>query len=174
MRHARLLPLCAAAALLAACGGSDISDLEQYVAEVKARKSADIEPIPEIRPYDPYTYRPGDRREPFTPVLPSREQEQQQAGTGIQPDRERKREPLEQYPLDSLRMQGTLSAGGTLYALIRDPEGVVHRVTRGDHMGQNYGEIVAITPTEVKLLEIVPDGMGGYMERSADIALSEG
>lgn len=161
------------AALLAGCGGGDLSDLENYVAEIKSHKSSNIPPIPEIRPYQPYTYRPEDRREPFTPMLMSPEGRGEGDGSGVQPDRTRPRELLEQYPLDSLRMKGTLSAGGALYALIQDPEGVVHRVTRGDHMGQNYGEIIGITPSEVNLMEIVPDGLGGYMERSADIALSE-
>lgn len=161
------------AALLAGCGGGDLSDLKNYVAEIKAHKSSNIPPIPQIRPYKPYTYEPGDRREPFTPTLQSADGGGPGGGPGVQPDRDRPREPLEQYPLDSLRMKGTLSAGGVLYALVQDPEGVVHRVTRGDHMGQNYGEITGITPSEVNLIEIVPNGLGGYMERSADIALSE-
>lgn len=172
-RRIELTLAAALAALIAGCGGSDMSDLERYVAEVKSRKSSDIDPIPDIRPYTPYTYRPGDRREPFTPMLPSSEREEGESATAIRPDTNRPRETLEQYPLDSLRMKGTLSAGGALYALIRDPEGIVHRVTLGNHMGQNYGKITAITPSEVQLIEIVPDGLGGYMKRSADIALSE-
>lgn len=172
-RRIELTLVGAFAALIAGCGGGDMSDLETYVAEVKARKSSDIEPIPDIRPYEPYTYRPGDRREPFTPTLPSSEREEGGSASAIRPDTDRPRETLEQYPLDSLRMKGTLSAGGVLYALIRDPEGIVHRVTLGNHMGQNYGKITAITPSEIELIEIVPDGLGGYMKRSADIALSE-
>lgn len=166
-----LLALAGLALLSAGCSGGDMSDLRQYIQEVKARKSSDIEPIPEIQPYEPYTYRPADRREPFVPQLQTQEEEAQRAAQGLQPDRDRPREPLEQFPLDSLAMKGTLAAGGTVYALIRDPEGVVHRVAKGDHMGQNFGEVVAITSSEVKLIEIVPDGMGGYMKRSADIAL---
>lgn len=163
----------ALAALVAGCGGGDMSDLEAYVAEVKARKSSNIKPIPDIRPYEPYTYVPGERREPFTPMLPPGERDEDASASAIRPDKDRPRETLEQYPLDSLRMQGTLSAGGMLYALVRDPEGIVHRVTLGNHMGQNYGEITAITPSEIQLIEIVPDGLGGYMKRSADIAMSE-
>lgn len=161
------------AVLATGCAGGDMSDLKAYVEKVKARKSTNIEPIPDIRPYEPYTYRPAERREPFTPTLPSGEREGEAGASDIQPDKDRPRETLEQYPLDSLRMKGTLSAGGTLYALVQDPEGVVHRVTLGNHMGQNYGEITAITPSEIELIEIVPDGLGGYMKRSADIALSE-
>lgn len=161
------------AVLATGCSDGDMSDLKAYVAEVKARKSSDIDPIPDIRPYEPYTYRPADRREPFTPVLPGGQRDGESGASAVQPDKDRPRETLEQYPLDSLRMKGTLSAGGALYALVRDPEGVVHRVTLGDHMGQNYGEITAITPSEIQLIEIVPDGLGGYMKRSADIALSE-
>lgn len=163
----------ALAALAAGCGGGDKSDLEAYVAEVKSRKSSNIDPIPDVRTYEPYAYEPADRREPFTPMLPSGERDDEGLASDIRPDRDRPRETLEQYPLDSLRMQGTLSTSSTLYALVRDPEGIVHRVTLGNHMGQNYGEITAITPSEIQLIEIVPDGLGGYMKRSADIALSE-
>lgn len=173
MTRFRLTFAIALAALVAGCGGGDMSDLENYVAEVKSRKSSDIDPIPDIRPYEPYTYVPADRREPFTPMLPSSEREEGGSMSDIRPDTNRPRETLEQYPLDSLRMKGTLSVGGALYALIQDPEGIVHRVTLGNHMGQNYGEITAITPSEVQMIEIVPDGLGGYMKRSADIALSE-
>ncbi|MES1942698.1 Tfp pilus assembly protein PilP [Salinisphaera sp. PC39] len=171
MSRTRFAIAAALAALLAGCGGGDMSDLRQYVEEVKSRRSSDIKPIPEIKSYEPYTYRPAGRREPFAPAPRSREEEEQRAATGISPDRDRPREPLEQFPLDSLDMKGTLVSGGTVYALIRDPEGVVHRVKRGEHMGQNYGEVVDITPSEVKLIEIVPDGMGGYMKRAAEIAL---
>lgn len=173
MKRVGITLAAALAALIAGCSGGDMSDLEAYVAEVKARKSSDIEPIPDIRPYEPYTYRPNDRREPFTPTLPSGERNGEGSTSDIRPDENRPRETLERYPLDSLRMKGTLSVGGTLYALIQDPEGIVHRVTLGNHMGQNYGEITAITPSEIQLLEIVPNGLGGYMKRSADIALSE-
>lgn len=170
MRRALAISLMGVA--LAGCG-NDKSDLKAYATEVKARKSSDIEPIPHIAKYEPFTYRPADRRGPFTPFESSRESQQRESSSGIAPERDRRREPLEQFPLDALEMAGTLTVAGTRYALIKSPDGVVHRVTVGDHMGQNYGEIVAVKAGGVRLVEIVPDGRGGYEKRPASIALSE-
>lgn len=169
----RALFASAVAAALTGCGDGDTSDLRNYVAEVKARKSSNIEPIPQIRPYEPYTYRPADRPSPFEPFAESRTQERQGGGSGVQPNFERNPEPLEEYPLDALRMAGTLTVAGQRYALVKAPDGVVHRVTTGNHMGQNYGQIVAINNAEVRLTEIVPDGLGGYMKRTTSLALSD-
>lgn len=154
--------------LLAACGGPD-DDLQAYVAEVKARKSSDIEPIPQIKPYEPFEYVPGDRRDPFVLVEP----QSQAATTGPRPDLRRNREPLEEYPIDALRMVGTINTKNGAFALIKAPDGVVHRVTLRNHLGQNYGEIIRITESEVSLLELVPDGFGGWTQRPASLALTQ-
>lgn len=169
----RVLVCAVAAAAVAGCGGGDMSDLEAYVAEEKARKGPRLQPIPEIRPYEPYAYRPADRREPFTPFAERAGNERPRNVSDLAPDFDREREALEEFPLDALRMLGTLTIAGDRYALIRAPDGVVYRVRRGNHMGQNFGEIVAVAPGEVRLTEIVSDGMGGYMKRSASVALSE-
>lgn len=163
-RHAAALML-AAALGLAACGG-DHSDLERYVAEVRARPSEAIEPIPEIADYAPYTYRADDRRGPFTPNMP----ESTRRDSGPTPDTDREREPLEAYPLDALRMVGTISRGGTMYALIEAPDSIIHRVTQGDHMGQNYGQVTAVSDNGIALSEIVADGAGGYVQQPAALA----
>ena len=159
------LLLLAVALGLAACGG-DNSDLERYVAEVRDRPSEAIEPIPEIADYAPYTYHADDRRGPFTPNMPEPERRE----SGPTPDTDREREPLESYPLDALRMVGTISRGGTMYALIEAPDNVIHRVTRGDHMGQNYGEVTAVSDNGIALSEIVSDGAGSYVRRPAALA----
>jgi type IV pilus assembly protein PilP len=161
-------------ALLAGCG-HDMSDLEQYALEVKARKSRAIDPIPQVKPYEPFTYEPSDRRDPFTPLLQSRaEALAAAAGTGgIRPDVNRPKEPLEDFTLDSLRMLGTITMERRAYALIRAPDTVVHRVSVGDHMGQNYGKITSISETEVVLMEIIPDGFGGWMQRPASLGLAQ-
>ena len=163
-----LLAATLGATLLAGCG-ADKSDLEAWVAEVKSRKSTAIEPIPQMKQYEAFTYVPGDRRDPFTMVEP----EQQSASTGPQPDKDRNKEPLEEFPLDALRMVGTITAAGRTFALVKAPDGVIHRVTIKDHMGQNYGEITQISEAEVTLLELVPDGFGGWVQRPATIALAE-
>lgn len=167
MTRRTLILVVLAVASLSGCGG-DNADLERYVAEVKARKAASIEPIPEIAAYEPYTYRAQDRRAPFTPTMP----EPERSNSSLAPNLNREREPLEAYPLDALRMVGTISRSGVTFALIQAPDNVVYRVTRGNHLGQNYGEITAVSGNGIALTEIVPDGMGGYDERPAAIAPS--
>ena len=94
------------------------------------------------------------------------------AGT-IRPDVNRPNEPLEEFPLDALRMVGTITMQQRAFALIRAPDAVVHRVSVGDHLGQNYGKITGISETEVVLMEIIPDGLGGYIQRPASVALTQ-
>lgn len=168
----RILPgllTVALAGTLAACSGGD-SDLRAYIAEVKGRKSKDIEPIPQPKPYQPFEYLADGRRDPFVMADPAM---QPSAVAGPRPDLHRNREPLEEYPLDALRMVGTISASAGSFALIKAPDGVVHRVALKDHLGQNYGEIIRISESEISLLELVPDGFGGWMQRPASIALSQ-
>ena len=166
----------AAPVLLSGCGG-DMSDLEQYALDVKARKSKTIDPIPTPKPYEPFVYKPGDRRDPFLPLLGSGAAAAAAAaagaagGNGIHPDVNRPKEPLEEFPLDSVRMLGTITMQKRAYALIKAPDNVVHRVSVGDHIGQNYGKITGISETEVVLMEIIPDGFGGWMQRPASVAL---
>lgn len=173
MRALRLaLPL-AAALLLAGCA-QDMDDLEAYALEVKSRTSKSIDPIPQVKAFEPFHYEAKDRRDPFTPLLQSRDENAASGGGGsgpVRPDFNRPREPLEEFTLDSLRMVGTLTIQGKAYALMRAPDAVVHRVTVGDHMGQNYGKITAISETEVTITEIIQDGFGGWIQRPATVAL---
>ena len=176
MNAARLLVL--GLALLAAGCAQDMSDLEEYALEVKSRTSKNIEPIPQPKTFEPFLYQAKDgqgneRRDPFLPLLASREQAQIAAGaTGaIRPDVNRPKEPLEEFPLDSLRMVGTITMQQKAFALIKAPDAVVHRVSVGDHMGQNYGKITGISETEIVLMEIITDGFGGFIQRPATVAL---
>jgi type IV pilus assembly protein PilP len=173
MSRARLL-LIGLAVIAAGCA-QDMSDLEDYALEVKARTSKNIEPIPQPKPYEPFVYEPGDRRDPFLAILQSREAALAGAGGAgaIKPDVDRPKEPLEEFPLDSLRMVGTITMQQRAYALVRAPDSVVHRVSVGDHVGQNYGKITGISETEVVLMEIIPDGLGGYIQRPASVALTQ-
>ena len=173
MTRARLL-LIALAALAAGCA-QDMSDLEEYAMEVKGRTSKNIDPIPQPKPYEPFSYEPKERRDPFLPILQSREAAIAGAGGAgaIKPDFERPKEPLEEFPLDALRMVGTITMQQHAFALIRAPDAVVHRVSVGDHMGQNFGKITGISETEVVLMEIIPDGLGGYIQRPASVALTQ-
>lgn len=163
--------IAAAVLLLQGCGGG-MDDLVEKVSSAKAEKSTAIEPIPQMKQYEAFVYEPKGRRDPFTAVEPQRNP-QGFENSGIRPDVNRNKEPLEEFPLDSLRMVGTIDAGGKTFALVKAPDGVVHRVTLKDHMGQNYGEITAITEAEVSLTEIINDGFGGWMQRPANLALAQ-
>lgn len=154
---------------LAGCSGGN-DDLQRYVAEVKARKTTQIEPLPQMKQYEPYAYEIGDRRDPFVATLAPR------GGSGdgsIRPDLNRNKEPLEEFPLDGLRLVGAVTYEKKMYAMVKAPDGVIHRVTIGDHMGQNYGRITKVTEAEVSLAEIIPDGFGGFIERPATLAAAE-
>lgn len=156
-------------ALLVLCTGcsDDSDDLRTYIEEVKSRKTTDIEPIPQIKPHEAFLYAEGGRRDPFANA-PT--QKASVGALGALMDPRRNREPLEEFPLDSLRLVGTLTISNQQFALIRDPTSVVHRVTIGNYLGQNYGKITQIADTEVALREIIPDGFGGYIERKATVA----
>jgi len=166
---------CIVAGGLTACSGNNREDLRSYVEEVKARQHSKIEPLPEFAPYETHLYSASNARDPFTAPAYSapRSQVARGSGTGIAPDFKRSREPLESDPLDSLRMVGTLERNGNSWALVRMSDSTIHRVKPGNYMGQNYGKIIQITESEVELTEIVPDGLGGWMERQAALALSE-
>ena len=155
---------------LSACS-SGMSDLEQYVTEVKGRKTRQIEPIPQIKQYEAFAYVEGERRNPFVRAEPQKDPNA--PGNNIRPDPNRNPEPLEEFPLDGLRMLGTINKEKSVFALVKAPDNVVHRVTVGNHMGQNYGKIAAISESSIDLVEIIPDGFGGFMERPANLALSQ-
>lgn len=147
-----------------------MTDLEEYVLAVKAKKSSNIEPIPEVHAFTPFLYDPADRRDPFLP-LEFAVQGAPIVSNGIRPDVTRNREPLEEFPLDALRMVGTLQTQGTMFALVRGGDGIVHRITIGNHVGQQFGKITGISEQEVQIVEIVSDGFGGYMEQPNQLKL---
>lgn len=175
LHNTRPLVACLLAVGLAACSGTNTEDLRAYVEDVKSRQHPSIEALPEFAPYETHLYQAYNDRDPFSPpVLSAPKSEVAQAsGSGISPDFNRAREPLEAEPLDSLRMVGTLEKGGSSWALVRMSDSTIHRVKPGNYLGQNHGKIVSITESEVELTEIVPDGLGGWMERQAALALSE-
>ena len=164
----RLILIAVAVLSLSACSNG-MEQLQQQVAEIKARPGEAIDPLPEIKPYEAFTYAAGNMRSPFVPTPPARTDEV----NGVRPDVKRPREFLEQFPLDTMRMVGTLQLLGRNYGLVQGKDGLVHRVLNGSFMGQNDGRIVSISPTKISIIEIVPDGLGGYIERPAALALTE-
>lgn len=162
------------AVMLSACS-EDIGDLEKYIASVKERPAQPIPPIPPVKTYTPYEYEGLTGRDPFRQSISEGSDDvRSSTGTGPQPDFDRPKQYLERYELDTLAMVGTFGKGESYWALIRDPEGVIHRVPVGDYMGKNHGQVVDISNTEVSLSELISDGAGGWLVREASIALGEG
>ena len=164
---ARLAVLAAlVAGLLAGCSGRD-GDLDRFIDATKKEPGGRVEPLPEVKPYEAFTYTDQDLRSPFVPGGSGG------ASAGLRPDSKRNREFLEQFSLDTLKMVGTLSLGGNRYGLVSTKDGRVHRVVVGEHIGTNDGKITDITPSKIALVEIIPDGLGGYIERPAALGLNE-
>jgi type IV pilus assembly protein PilP len=169
MIQSKFIPLTLAALVCLGGCSDDMSELQKQVAEIKARPGDRIDPLPEIKPYDSFAYNATSLRSPFVPSAPVRND----VANSVRPDVKRPREFLEQVPLDTLRMVGTLDLQGHNYALVQGKDGLVHRVAPGNYMGQNDGRVLSVTNTRISLIEIVPDGVGGYIERPAALALSE-
>jgi type IV pilus assembly protein PilP len=156
----------AAAAGLAACSSGD-DDLQSFINATNQEAGGRVEPLPEVKPYQTYVYADMNLRSPFMPTSPN-------AGNpNLRPDAHRNREFLEQYSLDTMRMVGTIQQGGQMYGLVQTKDGLVHRVVIGNYVGQNDGKITAITTSKIDVREIVPDGLGGYIERPAALSLNE-
>lgn len=174
MRTRELTRICVsvlgAVAVLGTVAGcsSDKEELEQWIAQTKARQGTRIEELPEVKPYESFSYSALNLRSPFVPGAPAAS-----VAGGVRPDARRNREFLEQFSLDTLTMVGTLRLDGRSFGLVQTKDGLVHRVLPGQYMGQNDGKIVSINDSKITLVEIVPDGMGGYMERPAAIGLSD-
>ena len=160
-------------ALLTGCAGDDISDLQQYAAEVKAREPGPIEPLPEIKQIETFVYEADDRRSPFSLGSGVLAEDSVKPASGIAPDPLRRKEELEQFPLDTIRMVGSLEQDESMWALVTSKEGTLYRVRAGNYMGLNHGQITRIAEDRIELTEIVPDGTSGWQERQASVALSE-
>jgi type IV pilus assembly protein PilP len=158
--------------LLTACSGRQ-DDLNRYIAEVKARPATPIPPIPPVRTYTPYVYEGLLGRDPFRQSTSEGSDQVTQSGnsSGPRPDLQRPREYLERFELDTLSMVGTFSKESSEWALIRDPDGVIHRVAVGNYIGKNHGKISNISNNEVQLSEFIADGIGGWLVRDASVAL---
>jgi len=155
---------------LSACS-SGAPDLEDFIDEINARPGGRIDPLPEITPYEGFSYIADAQgiRSPFRPDTP----QASGGGNGPRPDDDRSREYLESFPLDSLGMVGTLHINETMYGLVQTSDGLIHRVIPGNYVGQNDGRITEISESEIGVVEIISDGIGGYIERDAAVSLSD-
>ncbi|MBC7983078.1 MAG: pilus assembly protein PilP [Candidatus Obscuribacterales bacterium] len=168
MQTKKLITCLLILAALTGCA-SDMDQLKQQIAEVRARPGGRIEPLREIKPYEAFVYNVSNMRSPFVPSAPALAD----VASALRPDIKRSREFLEQFPLDTLRMVGTLELQGRKFGLVQGKDGLVHRVLPGNYLGQNDGRITSISASKIALIQIVPDGLGGYIERPAALPLAE-
>lgn len=157
--------------LLAGCADPQLDDLQQQLVEVRNEKRHP-EPLllPAVSHAPTLDYSLDDRRSPFGPQRLGPEAVPAASGE-LMPDPERVREPLETYELEALQLVGVLVLGGVTHGLVRVPSGEVHRVQPGNYLGRSYGRVVDISDMAIQLVELVPDGDRGWVERSASLAL---
>lgn len=165
MKVAWLVPLLC----LTGCAQDEFADLKTFMAQAGAGGQQALEPLPPVKHQEAFDYKPEDLPDPFR----ARNLKPSKTGGALQPDLARPKEPLEQYPLDGLRMVGTIVKAGELYALVHTPDNTLYRVKRGEHLGQNFGLITRISETGIDIKEIVQDGAGDWTETKATLALQE-
>ena len=152
---------------LTGCGG-DMDDLQSFVAETGKDMQGKIEPLPQVKAYEPFTYNAFDLPDPFKPRKLSTG-----GGGGMQPDLNRPKEPLEAFSLETLKMVGTLSRKGVIHAVIKTPDNAIYHVRKGNYVGQDFGLITQIGNSDVNLREIVQDSAGDWSERTSTLILQE-
>ncbi|QSX78639.1 pilus assembly protein PilP [Agrilutibacter solisilvae] len=146
----------------------DAPNLESFVAEVKAKPAPPLEPLPVMQQFETFEYTAHTLRDPFSNAFTD-----DGSGGGPRPDRQRRKQTLEQFPLDSLDMVGTLGSGGGVIGLVLAPDKVTYRVRAGNYMGQSDGRVTGVFEDRIELVELVPDGAGGWLERPASVALED-
>ena len=173
MRALRVLIALLPVLLLGGCNfGGGFSDLQAYMDEVRARPPRPIPPDPEVPEYEPFTYKAASLRSPFQVPVRLAETASQRGSRDVAPDETRVKQFLEGFNIEIFEMVGTISNDGGLYALVSGAGGV-HRVKVGDYLGRNHGRIITIGDAQIDVVEIVPDGEGGWIERPRSISLKE-
>ncbi len=155
---------------LTGCVNDNVSDLQSYVQQTKAKKPPPIPPLPDAKTYETYIYDETTLRDPFQPSVARKVV---RSNNNLRPNMRRQREVLEQFPLDTLSMVGSLEQGGERWALVRSQDGTLYRTKKGRYIGQDYGQIIRVTESEIVLQETVPDGLGGWVRRQATLSVSE-
>lgn len=169
----RMAAAAACAALLGACAGEEHGDLKQELAQLTKDLRGKVDPLPQVKRYEPVPYKGESLLDPFVPgrivvaQIPGG-----RGGGGIQPDLDRPKEPLEAFPLDAIQMVGTLTQNQETYALVKAGPNL-YRVKKGNYLGQNFGLITAIEETQINLKEVVQDSGGDWVERSSMLQMQE-
>ena len=172
MYRTRATAILIISALLVGCGG-DMSDLDAFMTAVKQKPAQPIDPIPTFKPYETFVYGAQSMRPPFDVPVSVKEVTRMLQGSTVKPDLDRPKEFLERFNFESLSMVGTINKDGVQWVLINDGDGGVHRLRKGNYVGKDHGKIVEATETEVSVVEIVPSGVGGWIERPRTITLTE-
>lgn len=172
--HARRAPTLLLLGLLASCSGdADMIETQDYVQSVISRPPGQIEPPPDFVSYVAFTYSAASLRSPFEIPIDAATALRNQQANEVKPDENRPKEYLENFAIGGLSMVGTIARGQQVWALVKDETSNINRVTIGNYLGKNHGRIVGITDTQITVIEIVPTGSGGWIERPQTIALSE-
>lgn len=169
-----LMVMLVASVAMSGCAGEDMQDLQAYVAQVKASHKGRLAPMPEPKPFESMEYAAHTLRDPFVPTfVDPTKQPLELRGMNARGQQPRRREPLESFPLDTLKLMGTLQRGGSIQAVIKAPDGAMYTVKSGAYVGQNHGQITRVTENRLELRELISDGMGGWERRSTTMGLSE-
>src|ERR1700722_10228236 len=167
MRKTAVIGVVLAGLVAAGCSGGQ-SDLQNWIAATKKKPGGRIQALPEVKPYETFVYGAGNMRSPFQPLGPN-----SASSANLRPSSRRNREVLEGFSLDTLKMVGTFKVGNSFYGLVQSKDGLVHKIQPGNYLGQNDGKVTEITGGKISLIEIIPDGLGGYIERPASLALTD-
>jgi type IV pilus assembly protein PilP len=163
------IPVALMCLVLVACTGGDNQDLRQWMSEAGKDIKGKIPPLPEVKPYEPVAYDAGNLLDPFKPAKIGPEQKKS-VGGGVQPDMDRPREPLEAYPLESLKYVGVMTKKNVSYAIIQ-VDSALYQVRVGNYMGQNFGVITKVAESEVTLKELTQDSAGDWVEKTSALLL---
>ena len=158
--------------LVAGCDSASHQDLRDFIAENKRRPPGKIKEPPQFEPYKPFVYDAARLRSPFEPPA-AVEKKTIVANSNVKPDLNRQKQRLESFDFGSLSMVGTVRKSGVLWALIRDSEGAIERVRTGNYLGKNHGRITDLSEQKIDVIEIVPNGIRGWLERPNVISLNE-
>ncbi len=169
---ANLIKVSLLCAVLVGCGSDGLDDVRTFVKNAYADRKPSVEPIPDMKPSQTFTYAADQLPDPFS-ASNKMISLQPQVASGPKPDMNRRKEALEEYPLDALKMVGTLSRGKETWAVIQAPDGSVYRAQRGSYIGQNFGKVIKITEEKIELVELIPGSPGSWVEREASLAVAE-
>lgn len=172
--NSRVFGSCLLLSMLAACSSmGDHNELRAKIDDVKKNATGKVEPIPTYPPYEAFIYSAASIRSPFDKPVDVKKRIFAQSSQNVKPNLDRTKEYLESKDLSTLSMVGTIERNGTLWALIKDDDGRIHRVTNGNYVGKNHGKVIVSEKYKIEMIEIVSDGLDGWVERPNILALSE-